>query len=267
MEFNSEQIAVPLEQQTDSNGEVTIDIGRILRALLHYLWVIIVATVLGALIMLIYTKLFITEMYTSSATIYVKNLSSSDQTSSSISNSDTYVAEAVTELITDYKTITMAIEENGLSYIYDEEDITYDDIVDCITTSVGEAGNLYLSVTYSDPEIAAEIANAILSVLEERASQVYGSYVYVSAYSEARVPTEKSSPNTFRNVILGALVGAVISCVVIVVMELLNNKIYDKEYLITTYNLPVLTEIPDFSDKKAGMQKYKYGYGYDKANS
>lgn len=255
MDSNDEQVVVQSEQTTKQKEEITIDLGRIFRALWHYIWIIILAIVLGAVIMFGYTKFFVTEMYTATATIYVRNASSNSSSSSSISSANEYVAEAVTELIVDYDTISTAIEYNNLPY-------TYKEVKASISTSVGESGNLYLSVEYSDPEAAADIANAILSVLEVRATEVYGSYIYVGIYSDAQVPTSKSSPNTTQNVIIGALVGAVLSCAVIAVLEILNNKIYENDYLITTYNIPVLTEIPDFSDKKSGKKYYTSQYGY-----
>lgn len=249
MDSNNEQTAVQSEQQTES-GDITIDLGRIFRAIWHYLWLIIVVAFLGAVIMYGYTKLFIADTFTSTATVYMANTSGE-----SVTSSDSYVANAMSTVIKSRTTLEQAIEQNDLPY-------EYDDISECVSVSVGSAGILTITVEYSDANSAAEIANAILSVLEDRATEVFKGTIYVSVVDYAVAPEYKSAPSTLKNVLIGGVAGAAISCVIIVLLELLNNKIYNNDYLITTYNIPVLTEIPDFADKKSDKKNYaKYGYG------
>ena len=54
----------------------------------------------------------------------------------------------------------------------------------------------------------------------------------------------------------------VLSCGVIVLLELLDEQLRDEEYLTQTYDLPVLAAVPDLL--KSG-EPSRYGYGGDYA--
>ncbi len=269
MDSNSEQTVIPKGQQVDSSDEeTTIDLGRILRALWHYIWLIVAVTFLGAIIMFACTKLFITNMYTSSATLYVSN-----SNTTTITSSDSNVAEVVSTVISSPDTINLAIEDGNLTIAGGlTENYTYKMISSALTVTVGEAGILTFSVELADPQDAYKVANAIIEALDTRAQtneggeNIFKESLFYSVVTNPRVPTTKSSPNTMQNTLIGALAGAVLSCAVIVVFELLNNRIYNNDYLTSTFNLPVLTEIPDFSDKRISSEYSSYStpphYGY-----
>ena len=44
---------------------------------------------------------------------------------------------------------------------------------------------------------------------------------------------------------IGCFVGVFIAATIIVVLTLLDTKIHDEEYLLQTYNLPVLAVVPN----------------------
>ena len=56
---------------------------------------------------------------------------------------------------------------------------------------------------------------------------------------------------------LGVLLGMVLSCGVIVVLELLDEQIHDSDYLIQTYDIPVLAVIPDLLSTKSSNDYYQ----------
>ncbi len=241
---NGEQLLVTEEK----DSEVTIDLGRIFRALLKNIWIIAIATVLFGVISFGYTKLFIPNEYKSTAQIYVQNETSTN----AVNSSDAYVATAFTYVIKSYETLNRVIEKNSL-------DITYGQFAKMLTIAEEDVGVINIVITSTEREQASQLANALLEILQERADEVFKNDVYVGVINAARTPTAKSGPSELTNTALGAVIGFVLACGVFVVIEVLNNNIYEDDYLISTYNIPVLTDVPDFRVEKKGSAYYYHG--------
>ena len=112
-----------------------------------------------------------------------------------------------------------------------------------------------IQVTSADPEEAERIANCIAELLPGRISEIVeGSSVKIVDY--AIVPSHKSSPSISRYTLLGLLLGAVVSCGIIVLMELFDEQIRDEDYVRQTFDLPLLAAIPDLTGKNSGSSYY-----------
>ena len=79
--------------------------------------------------------------------------------------------------------------------------------------------------------------------------------------------TEKVAPSITMYTAVGFILGLILSVVVIIIIVLMDNTVHDEEYVIKTYDYPILAKIPDLlemGDKKYGKySKYsKYGYYY-----
>ena len=100
-----------------------------------------------------------------------------------------------------------------------------------------------ITVTDADPQEAELIANTIADVLPDKISDIVeGSSVRVVDY--AVVPVFPVSPSVTKYAMIGVLLGGVLSVGVIVLMELLNESIRSEDYLIQTYDLPILAVVP-----------------------
>ncbi len=239
-----------------------IDLMRLLKALLHRAWAIIIATVAGAVIAFACAALLITPLYKSKALLYVNNSSISlGSTSVSISTGELTAAKSLvdtyTVILKSRMTLNTVIEKAGLSYDYDE---LYSMIQ---TDSVNGTEIFEIVVTSSDPKEAEVIANTVASVLPEKISSIVdGSSVKIVDY--AVVPSRKSSPSVTKYTVIGALLGFLVAAGIIVIMELMDNLVKDEEYLIQTYNLPVLAAVPDLD---ADTSSYGGYYGKSQKSS
>ena len=91
---------------------------------------------------------------------------------------------------------------------------------------------------------AEVIANSIAKILPDKIADIVdGSSVRI--VDHAIVPSEKVSPNITKMTAIGCFVGVFIAATIIVVLTLLDTKIHDEEYLLQTYNLPVLAVVPN----------------------
>lgn len=238
----------------DMSSEEEIDLLKLLGALWKRIWIIALAAVVGGVVLLAYTKILVTPLYKSSAMMYVNN-SDFSVGSTKVSLSDLSAAQSLVEtyavILKSRGTLEDVIQKAELPYTYEELSKMID------TGAVNNTEIFSITVTSENPEEATKIANTIVDVLPDRITEIMdGSDVRTVDF--AVVPSKKASPNTMKNMLLGVLVGIVLSCAVIIVRELMDTKIHSEDYLLTQYpDIPLLAVIPDM-DKKPGKRSYYY---------
>lgn len=147
------------------------------------------------------------------------------------------------------------IEASGVDY-------TYGELYGMIEAdSVNSTEVFQITVTSTDPEEAELIANTIAQILPDNiGSIIEGSSARIVDY--AVLPSSKASPSLSRNTMIGGLLGAFISCAVIVLIELLDDVIRDEDELIDMCGYPLLAAIPDLVPGRRRGGYYGYGnYG------
>ena len=231
-----------------------IDLLRLIGVLWRRAWVIVLAMLLCGAAAFAYTYFLITPLYRSSALMYVNN-SSITVGSTSVSLADLSASQTLVDtyivILKTRLTLNEVIEQAELN-------CSYEDLRDMISASAVDSTEIFeITVTSPNPAEAERIANTIVGVLPEKISEIMdGSSVRTVDFAVR--PTMKSSPSITKNVALGLIVGMILSCGVIVLLELLDEQIRDEEYLTQTYELPVLAAVPDLL--KSG-EASKYGYG------
>ena len=132
------------------------------------------------------------------------------------------------------------------------------------TSAVNNTEVFDLYVTDTSKERAAALANAIADVSPAIIMEIVeGSSVKV--IDDALVPTERYSPSYSRNLILGALIGFVAACAVVIVITLLDDTVKSTADF-EGYKYPMLAVIPNL-DEKEESGRYGYGYGYRRKNT
>lgn len=235
------------------NETVEIDLRGLFKVLLKRAWIIVLCAVILGSAVLVYTVNFVAPQYKASVTIYVNNNSSKD--TSYISSSDLAVA---LRLVTTYVNIIQSntvldkvIAETNLA-------LTTDQVRSMISAEVvGETEMFKVTVTTPYPQMSMDLANAIAAVApDEIAEIIEGSSAKIIDY--ARLPKSSSSPNYVTNTVLGAVAGAVIAIVAVVLQNLLDVRIKNEEDLEKICSVPVLGVIPDLAnDKKDSGKKVR----------
>lgn len=235
-----------------------IDLLRLARALWDHVLVIVLSAVICGVIALGFTQFFITPMYRATALMYVNNSSISvGSTKVSISASDLTAAQ---NLVDTYIVILKSRTTLNEVIKKAEVDYTYEELYKMISSgSVNNTEIFNVDVTGPDPAEAEKIANTIAEVLPNKiAAIVDGSSVRIVDY--AVLPAKKDSPSLSRNGMMGILLGLVLSCGAIILMELFDELIHDEDYLIETYHLPILAVVPDLqsTEKSSNYSNYYY---------
>jgi len=238
--------------------------------LAKYLWskavIIIVVSIIALAGSLAFTYYFIPAEYESSAVLYVNNLGNKND-SQTISGSNISAAQTLVksyiEILKQRATLEEIIEESHLTE-EDGSELTYKKLLNKIEAASVNSTELFeIAVTGNSPYYTLEVANAIVKVLPDKiASIVEGSSVKV--VSEA-VVGEKTGPSLLKNGAIGCLAAFVLIVGILTICFLLDKKIHTEEYLLQTYDYPLLAVVPNLredSSKKYAYKKNGYKYGY-----
>lgn len=224
------------------------------KVLVKNIWIILLCVVLVGSAVLVYTVNFVTPMYASSVTLYVNNNSAE---SSKVISSDLAVAlqlvNTYVKIIESDTVLEKVIEQSGLT-------LTAQQIRTMLSAeSVGDTEMFRVKILSSNPQMSADIANAIANVAPAEISKIIeGSSAKVIDY--AKVATKRSSPNYVANTLVGMLVGGMTAVLVIVVSVCMDKRVKNEEDLMRIFEAPVLGAIPDFSqvnkdEEKMGVRK------------
>lgn len=239
------------------NGEMELDIQRLMGEIWRRFWVVILVSVLGAAITFLGTLYLITPQYQSSAKFYVNNRSISVGSASlSLESGDINAAKS---LVDSYIVILQTRESLNDVIDYAGVNRTYSELQGMITASSVNSTEIFeVVVTSPDPVEAERIAHAISKVLPKRISSIIEG-TSAKVVDNAVVPTRPSSPSYTINTLVGFLLGFVVSVGVIVLRMLFDVTIRTDEDITAVSHLPVLAAVPDMEAPTKGG--YYYGYG------
>ena len=219
-----------------------INLSKIWKFIRPRLWLVALCSILGALSCFVYSSLFVTPMYVSTATMYVYN---NDRQSMQISAADLSASQ---QLIATY--ITLIQSDSVMQDVAKEVNLGYSasQIKSMFSASqVNETEIFKIYIRCSNPQHAQKIATAILKIAPDPIINTVkaGS---VEIIDSASLPKNPSSPNVTSDTIKGFLAGAVLCLGVLIVMNLLDRRIHSDEDITESYKVPVLGVIPLIND-------------------
>lgn len=236
-----------------------VDLTYIIKTVWKKIWLIAIAGIMTAAIGFLIAAFVIAPKYSSSIMLYVNNSSFNvGDLGFSISSSELTAAQSLaktyTVLLKNRTTLNRLIEETKVSYDWEE---LYDMIE---SAPVNSTEVMQVTVTCENPYEAEKIANGIAKVLPQRVAEVVEG-ASMEVVDSAIADTEKVSPNVTIFTIIGFIMGCILSGGILVLVAIMDNTIHDEEYIIQTYNYPILAKIPDLLD--SGSKKYGYYYKRD----
>ena len=222
------------------NQAVEIDVFAMLKTLWKRKFSIVLVALVFAIAACGYSAFLAKKEYQSTSRIYV--VSRQNQDNNALTNSDlqagSYLVKDYREIILSQNVLTQAIEELKL-------DLTPAELSKKISVSVPTDTRI-LSITAKDgdPKEAARIANGLRNVAAEKIISVT-KVSDVTTLDEAEVPQSPSSPNIRRNVLLGFIAGAGLMVVLLVVVEVLDDRVKRPEDIEELMGLTLLGVVPD----------------------
>lgn len=237
----------------------TIDLLPLIQAVLKRWWIVVWMTVLGAMLLYAGTKLFVTPTYRSSFTAYVNNrVDSETEQQTVLSNADLsasrYLTYTYAQIMRSRSVLELAAEQASLPYDYE----TLSGMVS--TSIISDTEIIRVYVTSPNPAISKALADAISQVSAEQiASIVDGSSMRIIDHPVA--PIDIYSPNYLKNAVIGAALGFLLCVALIVLREILDDRVRDEESLENRFSVPILGTIPNVASAAKAGNNYYYAYG------
>lgn len=215
---------------------IEIDVLSLLKTIWRKKFLILLTAILTTGLAFAYSAFLLTPQYDSTTRLYVVTQSSDN--GAGITNQD---LQAGSFLVKDYKEIILS--QDVLKNVTTTLGIT-DDIKEKITVNIPvDTRILSITVRDSDPNQAATIANTLRDEAAKKIIEV--TKVSDVTTLEAALPAEKpSTPQTKRNLVLGFIVGAFLATALVLVLEVLDDRVKRPQDIEEGLGMTLLGVVP-----------------------
>lgn len=249
-----------VKQDKNLKEYYSIDLLHIFKFIWQRVWMVAISGLAAAAIGFSIAAFVIAPTYYSSIMLYVNNSSFSlGNTSFSISSSEITAAQSLvktySEILDNRTTLERVIEKADVPY-------TYRELSRMITAEPSNDTEIMcVTVTTENPYEASKIANCIAEVLPVRIAEIIDG-ASMEVVDSAIPHLDKVGPSITRYTAVGLILGVLLSVVALSIAAVMDDTIHNEEYVLQTYDYPILAKIPDLLGSTSG--KYKYGYYYQR---
>ena len=222
-----------------------IDVFQLVKVLWKRKFLIVLTAIIAGLVAFAYSSFVIKPQYTSTTRIYVVNRNQADKPG--LTNQD---LQAGSYLVKDYREIILS--QDVLEKVVADQNLTMDakTLGKKVSVTVpADTRIVSISVRDGKPEEASRIANALREVAAQKIISVT-KVSDVTTLEEARPAVSPSSPNIRRNTILGVGVGASVVILLVLLVELLDDRVKRPEDIEEVMHLSLLGVIPNLEKLK-----------------
>lgn len=212
---------------------------RLLNALLRKWKILVAAVLVFAIGAFVFTKFFVTPMYKSDSIVYVKT------TNSQLTYQTFTLAQ---DLVKTYAVLmkTDGILSDVVTQIEGKTNKEYSlsQIKSMLSVSgIDETEVMRISILCADPHDAQIIADQVVASAEPVIVETVNAQRF-TVVTNATLPLSPASPNLTKNIMLAVIIALVLSGGIIVLIEILDKRIKDKQGLIGIIDAPVIGVIP-----------------------
>ncbi|MBE6750796.1 MAG: hypothetical protein E7560_06505 [Ruminococcaceae bacterium] len=218
----------------------SVTLAEIVREIVKKWYIILSMVLVSVTITAIYTFLFVTPEYVSSAKLYVTKKETNDMSSSDFSIS-TLLVNDFSNIIKDRVVIEQVADalEDKYSYGYIRNSVS---INNPESTRIIE-----IAVSTPSAKDSKLIADTICDISVEKITELID-LDRIKIIRKGTLPSSPSTPNVGKNLILAFLIGLSVSFCVVCLNYALNNKIASSSDVEKYLNLPVLGTVPYAGD-------------------
>lgn len=224
------------------NSDVTL--GSILRLLLNKCYLLLIGGLAVAAAVFLILTFVVSPTYKSRVSFYVYNSSDKTVQSGTINNGDLQAAES---LATTYSKVleSNSVLDAVLKNLGSNSKLSRKDLSEMTKVSViSDTQLLEVVVTSSDKEFACKVANSFAKVAPAQIVRITKAGG-VEVVDKPEVATEKSSPRTGFDTVVGFIVGVLVVAVILLIKFLSDTTIYLPEDIKKLSNATVLGQIPE----------------------
>lgn len=216
---------------------IEIDVLFLLKTIWRKKFLILLTAVLTAGLAFVYSSFLVTPQYDSTTRIYV--VSQNVEAGAGLTNQElqagTYLAKDYREIILSQDVLTQVATELNLK----------ESLIEKISVSIPvDTRIVSISVRDADPNEAARIANSLRTFAVQKVVEVT-KVSDVTTLEEAVPAEEPTTPNTKRNILLGLLAGGILATGLVLVMEVLDDRVKRPQDIEEVMGLTLLGIVPD----------------------
>lgn len=216
---------------------IEIDILLLLKTIWRKKIFILLLGLLGAGLAFAYSSFLVTPQYDSTTRIYV--VGQHAEAGAGLTNQD---LQAGSYLVKDYKEIILS--QDVLTQVATELNLN-GNLKEKVSVSIPvDTRIVSISVRDSNPNEAARIANSLRSFAAQKIIEVT-KVSDVTTLEEAVPAEEPSTPNTKRNILLGLLAGSILATGLVLIMEILDDRVKRPQDIEEVMGLTLLGVVPD----------------------
>lgn len=237
-----------------------ISLSSIFNMIIRKIWAVIIAIVLCGSLAFTYCEVFETPVYQTKASIIVTNGAViTDSINSTVSNTDLAASLYLVDTCVDILK-SQGIYQELSSAIADK--YSYKALKSSFSISRRSEESLFVDIAFKSTSKteAIEIVNAFADLSSNYICEAIPSAtVAVMEHSDSAAVV---SPRTVFSTVLFALLGAIISSLIIVIISMLDKAIKGEDDFKESFDIPVLGAVPDFDASSSTTKGKKTAGGY-----
>ena len=230
--------------------ETEIDLIDLAWALLDKIHYIVLCCLIGAVIMNAYSYFLVRPTYKSTAKMYVVSASKNSVVDLDALNIGTSLTADYEQLMLSYPVLEQVINKLNL-------DMDSDTLAKMITLeNPTDTRILNINVVSTDPKSARDIANTLMDVSVDYLPKTMSTNA-PNVAQKAKLADHKDGPSYTKYTVIGALAGAFLYCMYLVVKYLMDDTIHTADDMEKYFDIVPLAVIPDVSELASEKQQKK----------
>ncbi|MBI0907060.1 capsular biosynthesis protein CpsC [Streptococcus uberis] len=223
---------------TTETPSMEIDVLSLLKKLWMKKFLILFMALFFGTLALLGSIFLIKPSYSASTRIYVINQQNAENITATDLQAGAFLVNDYKEIITSRDVMKDVIATNSLS-------LSPDTLSKMISVTIpADTRVISITVTNHDPQQAKDLANSIREVASEKIKSVT-KVQDVTPLEKAQLPSKPSSPNIKRNTMIGMLIGGLFTIVIIVIKEVLDDRVKRPEDVEEVLGMTLLGIVPN----------------------
>lgn len=223
---------------TTETPSMEIDVLSLLKKLWMKKFLILFMALFFGTLALLGSVFLIKPSYSASTRIYVINQQNAENITATDLQAGSFLVNDYKEIITSRDVMKDVIATNSLS-------LSPDTLSKMISVTIpADTRVISITVTNHDPQQAKDLANSIREVASEKFKSVT-KVQDVTPLEKAQLPSKPSSPNIKRNTMIGLLIGGLFTIVIIVIREVLDDRVKRPEDVEEVLGMTLLGIVPN----------------------
>ena len=243
-----EDVRSSFADRTEQEAEIDlIDLAWALLDKIHY---IVLCFLIGAVIMNAYSYFLVRPTYKSTAKMYVVSASKNSVVDLDALNIGTSLTADYEQLMLSYPVLEQVINKLNL-------DMDSDTLAKMITLeNPTDTRILNINVVSTDPKSARDIANTLMDVSVDYLPKTMSTNA-PNVAQKAKLADHKDGPSYTKYTVIGALAGAFLYCMYLVVKYLMDDTIHTADDMEKYFDIVPLAVIPDVEELASEKQQKK----------